>query len=75
MIKMFLILSLTLTFAATICAQSFFPYKYEQTTLENGLKVITIPIKNAGLVSYYTIVRVGSRDEVEPGKSGFAHFF
>jgi zinc protease len=75
MAKMFLILSLMLIFAASISAQSFFPYKYEQTTLDNGLKVITIPIKNAGLVSYYTIVRAGSRDEVEPGKSGFAHFF
>ncbi len=28
-----------------------------------------------GLVTYYTVVRTGSRDEVEPGKSGFAHFF
>lgn len=75
MVKTFLCLSLLLTLTATISAQSFFPYKYEETTLDNGLKVITIPIKNAGLVSYYTIVRAGSRDEVEPGKSGFAHFF
>ena len=28
-----------------------------------------------GLVAYYSIVRTGSRNEVEPGKSGFAHFF
>jgi zinc protease len=28
-----------------------------------------------GLVAYYSIVRTGSRDEWEPGKSGFAHFF
>jgi zinc protease len=27
------------------------------------------------LVSYYSVVRTGSRDEVEPGRSGFAHFF
>jgi zinc protease len=75
MVKLLLLFSLVLIFASTLFAQSFFPYKYEQTTLDNGLKVITIPIKNAGLVSYYTIVRAGSRDEVEPGKSGFAHFF
>jgi zinc protease len=75
MVKTVLFLSLLTIVASTISAQSFFPYKYEETTLDNGLKVITIPIKNAGLVSYYTIVRAGSRDEVEPGKSGFAHFF
>ena len=28
-----------------------------------------------GLVSYWSIVRTGSRDEVEPGVTGFAHFF
>ena len=28
-----------------------------------------------GLVAYYSVVRTGSRNEVEPGKSGFAHFF
>ncbi|MFW5920594.1 MAG: M16 family metallopeptidase, partial [Polyangiales bacterium] len=28
-----------------------------------------------GIVAYYTLVRVGSRDEVEEGHSGFAHLF
>ena len=28
-----------------------------------------------GLIAYFTVVRTGSRDEVEPGRSGFAHFF
>jgi zinc protease len=28
-----------------------------------------------GLVAYYSVVRTGSRNEVEAGKSGFAHFF
>ncbi|MER3330043.1 MAG: insulinase family protein, partial [Candidatus Kapaibacterium sp.] len=28
-----------------------------------------------GIVSYYTLVRTGSRDEYEVGKTGFAHFF
>lgn len=75
MLRTLLLFGLFIFCAATISAQSIFPYKYQETTLENGLKVITIPMKNAGLVSYYTIVRTGSRDEVEPGKSGFAHFF
>ncbi len=55
--------------------QRFFPYDYENYTLDNGFKSILIPIEGSGLVGYYTVVRTGSRDEVEPGKSGFAHFF
>ena len=43
--------------------------------LPNGLTVITIPWDSPGIVAYYTLVRVGSRDEVEPGHSGFAHLF
>jgi len=54
---------------------SIFPYQYEKHTLPNGLTVIMIPLESPGLVSYFSIVRTGSRDEVEPGKSGFAHFF
>lgn len=56
-------------------AQSLFPYKHHTETLPNGLKVIMVPMESPGLVAYYSVVRTGSRDEVEPGKSGFAHFF
>ena len=52
-----------------------FPYTYEVQTLDNGLKTILIPMPGSGLVSYYSVVRTGSRDEVEPGHTGFAHFF
>jgi len=52
-----------------------FPYKYEVQTLDNGLKVILIPMPGSGLASYYSVVRTGSRDEVEAGHTGFAHFF
>jgi len=52
-----------------------FPYHYQKHTLPNGLRTIVIPMEGSGLVAYYSIVRTGSRDEVEPGKSGFAHFF
>ena len=52
-----------------------FPYKYEVHTLDNGLKTILIPIPGSGLASCYTVVRTGSRDEVEAGHTGFAHFF
>jgi len=56
-------------------AESIFPYVYQKEVLPNGLTVIMIPMESPGLVAYYSVVRTGSRDEVEPGKSGFAHFF
>ena len=52
-----------------------FPFDYKIEELENGLKVVSIPLGNPNIIAYYTIVRSGSRNEVEPGKSGFAHFF
>ena len=51
------------------------PYQSKVFRLQNGLKVIMIPISGGGLMSYYSIVRTGSRDEYEPGRTGFAHFF
>ncbi len=52
-----------------------FPYPVHRAVLDNGLKVIMIPMPSKGLVSYWSIVRTGSRDEVEEGVTGFAHFF
>lgn len=52
-----------------------FPYPMLTTTLPNGLSVTRVPFKSPGLVAYYTVVRVGSRNEVEQGHTGFAHFF
>jgi zinc protease len=52
-----------------------FPYPIHQTVLNNGLKVVSIPFDSPGIIAYYTIVRAGSRNEIEPGLSGFAHFF
>ena len=46
-----------------------------ETTLPNGLKVIVVPTGFPNLVSLEIPVKTGSRNEVEPGKSGFAHFF
>ena len=56
-------------------AASVFPYNVRVETLENGLKLVSVPLDNPNIIAYYTIVRSGSRNEVEPGKSGFAHFF
>jgi zinc protease len=51
------------------------PYATTTRTLDNGLEVIVMPMPSSGLVAYWSIVRTGSRDEYEPGRSGFAHFF
>ncbi len=34
-----------------------------------------MPMPSDGLVAFWSIVRTGSRDEYEAGRSGFAHFF
>jgi zinc protease len=52
-----------------------FPYPITVGALPNGLRVVMVPYDSPGLVAYYTLVRVGSRNEVEPGHSGFAHLF
>jgi zinc protease len=51
------------------------PFPTETRTLPNGLTVIAVPMPSDGLVAYWSIVRTGSRDEYEEGRSGFAHFF
>ena len=52
-----------------------FPFPVHEKTLANGLRVYVVSYDSPGLVAYYSIVRTGSRNEVEAGKSGFAHFF
>ena len=52
-----------------------FPKPPEVSRLANGLTVVTVPWHSPGIVAYYTLVRVGARDEVEPGHTGFAHLF
>jgi zinc protease len=52
-----------------------FPYPYTQEDLPNGLRVITVPTDYANIVAVYVVVQTGSRNEVEPGHTGFAHLF
>jgi zinc protease len=62
--------------ATTLFAASkIFPYPYIQEDLPNGLRLITIPTDYPNIVSLFIVVGAGSRNEVEPGKSGFAHLF
>ena len=56
-------------------ANEIFPYPVHQQKLENQLSVITVEYPSPDLAAFYIIVRAGSREEVEEGKTGFAHFF
>jgi zinc protease len=56
-------------------ASDVLPFKATERTLPNGLEVIVVPTGFPNLVSIDIPVQTGSRNEVEPGKSGFAHFF
>ncbi len=51
------------------------PFPVATHTLDNGLKVIALQMPSDGLVAFWSVVRTGSRDEYEPGRSGFTHFF
>src|SRR5215218_5040336 len=51
------------------------PFPILQNKLPNGLNVVTVPYNSPGLAAFFLVVRAGSREEVESGKTGFAHFF
>lgn len=52
-----------------------FSQKYTFNELDNGLRVLIVKTDYPDLVSLQIPVFVGSRDEDEMGKTGFAHFF
>lgn len=52
-----------------------FPYTIHRYEMPNGLKVVAVPYNSPGIASFFVVVRVGSRNEVEEGVTGFAHFF
>ncbi|HVD62505.1 MAG TPA: pitrilysin family protein [Gemmatimonadaceae bacterium] len=60
---------------AKTTSSDILPFKATERTLPNGLKVIIVPTGFPNIVSLQIPVQTGSRNEVEPGKSGFAHFF
>ncbi|MGZ6092429.1 MAG: M16 family metallopeptidase [Polyangiales bacterium] len=53
--------------------QPLFPLTVD--TLDNGLTIVTAKTGATGTIAYFTLVKAGSRDEVEAGKSGYAHLF
>src|SRR6516162_1645741 len=70
-----LLLCLTLAASAQQKETSLIPYKYSIDDLDNGLRLVTVPTDFPNMVALYVVVQTGSRNEVEPGKSGFAHLF
>jgi len=61
--------------AASAQSQEVFPYPIDVKDFANGLKLVGVRFDSPGLAAYYSVVRVGSRHEVEKGRTGFAHFF
>jgi len=62
-------------FAQQSRASKLFTYQYTIDDLPNGLRLVTVPTDYPNLVALYAVVSVGSRNEVEAGRSGYAHFF
>ncbi len=69
------ILSTSIASAQPRTASGVFPTAPRVERLPNGLTVVTIPWESPGILAYYTLVRVGAREEVEPGHTGYAHLF
>src|SRR5437764_9973482 len=70
-----LLLGAQMALAQEAASERIFPYPIKTTTLDNGLAVLSVPFDSPGSIAYYAVVRTGSRNEVEKGLSGFAHFF
>ncbi len=52
-----------------------FPFAYQIHDFENGLRSVIVDSGYPNIVALYIVVQVGSRNEVEPGRTGFAHLF
>lgn len=52
-----------------------FAMPYLMREMDNGLRVIIVQTEYPDIVTLQIPVQTGSRNEVEKGKSGFAHFF
>jgi zinc protease len=76
--KLLIIAALILVFPLLALAQKSrkaFAYDYTIDDLPNGLRLITVPTDYPNLVALYIVVQTGSRNEIEKGKSGYAHLF
>jgi zinc protease len=59
-----------------LAAADFFPYEIHKRTLDNGLDVLVIPTPEfRDVLNWNTLILAGSRNEIEPGRTGLAHLF
>src|SRR5579864_458152 len=72
MLQKLIFFSLT---AAALPAAGILPFPYTQEDLPNGLRLVTISTEYPNIVALHVVIHAGSRNEVEPGKTGFAHLF
>ena len=72
---LFAMLVMAATAAHTAPSSDAFPFPIRVDRLPSGLTVARVAFPSPGLVAYYTVMRVGARNEVETGHTGFAHFF
>ena len=70
-----LLLGALLTAGGLSAQEKILPNPIHQHRLANGLNVVTVPFNSPGLAAFYIVIRVGARNEVEEGVTGFAHFF
>jgi len=63
------------TVASASVENKVFAQDYVLEELENGLRVMVVKTDYPDVVSLQIPVSVGSRNEIEAGKTGFAHFF
>jgi len=73
--KLILALSVTAFALAVDSPKKIFPFPYTQHDLPNGLRLITVPTGFPNIIALYIVVQTGSRNEVDAGKTGFAHLF
>ena len=66
-----LVLACNTSNAETTAVGKILPYPIYQHKLDNGLNVVTVPFDSPGLASFHIVTRVGARNEVEPGVTGF----
>ena len=69
------VLLFTILGLAPRAGAAVFPYPIRTAALDNGLRIVMVKMPTPGVVNYETVVRAGSRNEVEAGRTGYAHFF
>jgi zinc protease len=76
LVSLLLTLTAALAEPALSADQPVFPYSIQKRTLANGLDLLVVETPEfKDVLSFNTLVLAGSRNEIEPGKSGLAHLF